>query len=90
MTIDAGQKITSPFNEDILARTRGNSYFREVVSTGPHAQVVVMCIPPSGEIGEEVHNDVDQVVPLAELDGDDAAFQRPAVGLQGRLLHQSP
>jgi mannose-6-phosphate isomerase-like protein (cupin superfamily) len=69
MTIDVGQKITAPFNEDILARARRNSYFREVVSTGPHAQVVVMCIPPAGEIGEEVHNDVDQVLVFVEGQG---------------------
>ena len=75
-----------PFNEDILARARQNSYFREVVSTGPHAQVVVMCIPPAGEIGEEVHTDVDQVlvfvegVGVAVLDG-----QRAAVS-PGRLV----
>jgi len=55
-----------PFNEDILARARRNSYFREVVSTGPHAQVVVMSIPPAGEIGEEVHTDVDQVLVFVE------------------------
>ena len=34
------------------------------------------------------HDHVDQRVALAELDGDDAALQRPAVGLQRRLLHQ--
>lgn len=75
-----------PFNEDILARTRQNASFREVVSTGPHAQVVVMCIPPAGEIGEEVHTDVDQVLVFVEgegiavLDG-----QRTAVS-PGRLV----
>ena len=50
------------FNEDIIERTERNAWFREVVATGPHAQVVVMSIPPGGEIGEEVHEDVDQVL----------------------------
>src|SRR5450755_3982621 len=58
----ATPKVTTPFDEDILARARANSFFREVVSTGPHAQVVVMSIPPGGEIGEEVHHNVDQVL----------------------------
>jgi len=58
-----------PFNEDILALTERNSYFREVVSTGTHAQVVVMSIPPAGEIGEEVHEDVDQVLVFVEGEG---------------------
>ena len=65
-----------PFNEDILALTERNSYFREVVSTGPHAQVVVMSIPPAGEIGLETHTELDQVLVVVEgggavtLDGD--------------------
>jgi len=50
------------FNEDIIERTTRNTWFREVVATGPHAQVVVMSIPPAGEIGEEVHETVDQVL----------------------------
>jgi hypothetical protein len=49
-----------PFNEDIVKRAMANSYFREVLATGPHSQVVVMSIPPGGDIGEEVHDDVDQ------------------------------
>jgi mannose-6-phosphate isomerase-like protein (cupin superfamily) len=53
---------TTPFDEDILARAKANSFFREVISTGPHAQVVVMSIPPGGEIGEEVHHNVDQIL----------------------------
>ena len=43
------------FNVDIDEAARANSDFRRVLSTGPHAQVVVMSIPPGGEIGEEVH-----------------------------------
>jgi mannose-6-phosphate isomerase-like protein (cupin superfamily) len=50
------------FNEDIVKRAKANSYFREVLATGPHSQVVVMNIPPGGDIGEEVHDDVDQVL----------------------------
>lgn len=35
--------------------------FRRVLWTGEHAQLVIMTIPPEGEIGEEVH-EVDQVL----------------------------
>jgi mannose-6-phosphate isomerase-like protein (cupin superfamily) len=83
----AAQQLTMPFNEDILARAKRNSFFREVVSTGPHAQVVVMSIPPAGEIGEEVHHDVDQV--LVFVEGEGVAVlegQRSAVS-PGRLVH---
>jgi mannose-6-phosphate isomerase-like protein (cupin superfamily) len=58
------------FNEDIVARTRRNRWFREVLATGPHAQVVVMSIPPGGEIGEEVHDGVDQVLVFVEGQGE--------------------
>jgi mannose-6-phosphate isomerase-like protein (cupin superfamily) len=37
-----------------------NTYFRQVLFTAKHAQLVVMCLQPGEEIGDEVHNDVDQ------------------------------
>ena len=36
--------------------------FRRVLWTGEHSQLVVMTIPPDGEIGEEVHEDNDQIL----------------------------
>ena len=36
--------------------------FRRVLWTGAHSQLVVMTIPPGGEIGEEVHEDTDQIL----------------------------
>jgi mannose-6-phosphate isomerase-like protein (cupin superfamily) len=50
------------FNEDIVARATSNGWFREVLSTGPYCQVVVMSIPVGGDVGEEVHDHVDQVL----------------------------
>ena len=35
--------------------------FRRVLWTGEHTQLVIMTIPPDGEIGEEVH-EVDQIL----------------------------
>jgi mannose-6-phosphate isomerase-like protein (cupin superfamily) len=57
------------FNDDIVSLVKQNRWFREVVATGPHAQVVVMSIPPGGEIGEEVHDGVDQVLIFVEGEG---------------------
>jgi mannose-6-phosphate isomerase-like protein (cupin superfamily) len=51
---------------DILQKAKDNEYFRQVVETGPHTQVVIMSIPPGGEIGEETHADNDQVLYLVE------------------------
>ena len=36
--------------------------FRRVLWTGPHTQLVVMTIPPGGEIGAEVHRENDQIL----------------------------
>jgi mannose-6-phosphate isomerase-like protein (cupin superfamily) len=83
----AAQEVTMPFNEDILARAKRNSFFREVVSTGPHAQVVVMSIPPAGEIGEEVHHDVDQVLVFVEGEGVAVLEGQRSPVSPGRFVH---
>jgi mannose-6-phosphate isomerase-like protein (cupin superfamily) len=57
------------FNIDITEAARANGDFRRVLSTGPHAQVVVMSIPPDGEIGEEVHAALDQILVFVEGEG---------------------
>ena len=36
--------------------------FRRVLWTGEHTQLVIMTIPPGGEIGEETHEDTDQIL----------------------------
>lgn len=54
------------YSADILDRTRRNTFFREVVATGPHSQVVVMSLPPGGDIGLETHDDIDQVLVIVD------------------------
>ncbi|MFA7682531.1 MAG: cupin domain-containing protein [Candidatus Dojkabacteria bacterium] len=46
--------------DDIEEKTLNNSNFREVLYTGKHMQLVVMCLKPGEDIGEEVHDKVDQ------------------------------
>jgi mannose-6-phosphate isomerase-like protein (cupin superfamily) len=74
-------------NIDIVAAATENGLFRKVLSTGPNAQVVLMSIPPDGEIGEEVHDDVDQV--LAFVAGDGVAILEGVESPVGRdrLVH---
>ena len=55
----------------IEKQTLGNSYFREVLFTGKHAQLVVMCLQPAEEIGNEVHANVDQ---FFRIEQGEAAF----------------
>ncbi len=51
--------------------------FRRVLSTGAHSQIVAMTLAPQEEIGEEVHDDGDQIFvimagwPLEVTLGDD-------------------
>ena len=46
--------------------TLDNSFFRRVLFTGKHSQLVVMCLQPGEDIGEEVHDKVDQFFRLEE------------------------
>ena len=39
-----------------------NTNFRTALWTGKHLQVTLMCIPVGGEIGKEMHPDVDQFI----------------------------
>jgi mannose-6-phosphate isomerase-like protein (cupin superfamily) len=76
-----------PFNEDIVKLAKANSYFREVLATGPHSQVVVMSIPPGGDIGEEIHDDVDQTLVFVQGEGQAILDgEKSAVGVD-RLVH---
>ncbi len=52
--------------KNIAQAAKDNDYFRQVLETGKHVQVVIMSIPPGGEIGEEVHSDNDQVLYLVD------------------------
>jgi mannose-6-phosphate isomerase-like protein (cupin superfamily) len=45
---------------NIEKKSLENKYFREVLFTGPHSQLVVMSIAPGDDIGMETHKDVDQ------------------------------
>jgi mannose-6-phosphate isomerase-like protein (cupin superfamily) len=45
---------------DIERKTLENPYFREVLFTAPHLQLVVMTLQPGEDIGQETHDDGDQ------------------------------
>ena len=47
------------FVGNIEEETDSNDFFRKVIFTAPHSQLVLMSLNPEEEIGEEVH-DVDQ------------------------------
>lgn len=54
---------------NVYGRAMENSFFREVLENGKHVQVVIMSIPPGGEIGMETHPDNDQILYLIAGEG---------------------
>ncbi|MCL2108855.1 MAG: cupin domain-containing protein [Oscillospiraceae bacterium] len=49
-----------PFAVDIDKATKANRNYRAALWTGKHLQTTLMCIPPCGDIGLEIHSDTDQ------------------------------
>lgn len=58
-----------PFVIDIEDAAEENTMFLTTLWTGEHLQVTLMSIPIGGEIGLEVHEDVDQFLRIEEGDG---------------------
>ncbi len=54
----------SPIEKETLK----NNYFRQVLFTGKHCQLVVMCLQGGEEIGNEVHPGTDQFFRIEEGD----------------------
>jgi mannose-6-phosphate isomerase-like protein (cupin superfamily) len=56
--------------------------FRRVLWTGKHTQLVIMTVPPGGEIGAETHHGTDQILSFvsgtgeAMVDGETRAVAR--------------
>ena len=48
------------FSIDLVAEQ--STDFRQVLWTGVHSQLVIMTIPPGGEIGAETHDHTDQIL----------------------------
>ncbi|HLU56646.1 MAG TPA: cupin domain-containing protein [Pseudonocardia sp.] len=55
---------------DIATVAERSGDFRRVLWTGKHTQLVIMTIPPGGEIGEEVHEGIDQILSFVSGTGE--------------------
>ncbi len=85
---------------NIEKKSLENNYFREVLFTGPHSQLVLMSIAPGDDIGMETHKNVDQFFRIekgigrAVLDGkeydleDGSAVVIPA-GTEHNIINRS-
>ena len=58
------------FNEDIRKLAKANNDFRREILTNAHSQVVLMCLQPGEDIGEEIHADNDQLLVLVKGKGE--------------------
>lgn len=67
--------ISMNYHINIIKETKENINFRRVLFTGPKSQLVVMSIPPGGEVGKETHKYTEQTLFFlsgtgeSELDG---------------------
>jgi len=53
-------KKMAGYHGQIEKDTLENSFFRKVLFTAPHSQLVLMCLKPNEEIGVETHEGNDQ------------------------------
>lgn len=58
-----------PFVVNIACATKQNQVFRRALWTGCNLQLTLMCIPPCGEIGLEIHPNTDQFLRLEQGQG---------------------
>ena len=56
--------------ENIEQETVGNDDFRRVLYTGKNLQLVLMTLQPGEEIGEEVHEENDQLLVFVDGEGE--------------------
>jgi mannose-6-phosphate isomerase-like protein (cupin superfamily) len=54
--------MASVIHYTIATEAEKSPDFRRVLWTGKKTQLVIMTIPPGGEIGEETHEDIDQIL----------------------------
>ena len=57
------------FITNIEKDTEGNNYFRKVIFTAKYSQLVLMSLKPEEEIGEEVHENLDQFFRFEDGEG---------------------
>lgn len=58
------------FYKNIIEFAKQNDNFRQVVNTGEHSQIVLMSLLPGEDIGEEIHETVDQILVFVEGNGE--------------------
>jgi mannose-6-phosphate isomerase-like protein (cupin superfamily) len=78
--------VVQTTSTDLLDVVRHNDYFRRVVETGEHEQVVVMTLKVGEDIGKEVHPTTDQVFLFVEGKGEAVLDERSRSFDEGDLV----
>ena len=78
--------MASVINFSIATEAEKSPDFRRVLWTGEHTQLVIMTIPPGGEIGEEVHPDNDQILTFVSGTGEATVSGAKKQVAQGDLV----
>ena len=73
-------------NWTIATEAQKSPDFRRVLWTGTNTQLVIMTIPPGGEIGEEVHEDTDQILTFVSGTGEATVSGEKRKVAQGDLV----
>jgi mannose-6-phosphate isomerase-like protein (cupin superfamily) len=63
------KEMKKGFAANLEEETTKNTDFRRVLYTGKFSQLVLMCLRPMEDIGEETHDDVDQFFRFEEGEG---------------------
>jgi mannose-6-phosphate isomerase-like protein (cupin superfamily) len=61
-----GNSNKKPFRIDLENKTKNNNFYRYVVYTSNNTQLVLMSIKPNEEIGNEIHNNLDQFIKIEQ------------------------
>ena len=78
--------MASVIHYTIATEAEKSPDFRRVLWTGEHSQLVIMTIPPGGEIGEEVHEDTDQILTFVSGTGEATVSGQKKQVAQGDLV----
>jgi mannose-6-phosphate isomerase-like protein (cupin superfamily) len=70
MSKGEGTQAARFYAEGVAELARRNENFRQVLFTTERSQLVLMAIRAGEEIGEETHDDVDQVLAFVEGEGE--------------------
>ncbi len=67
--VKGGDYKMTGYLTNIEKLTLANSYFRQVLYTGQHSQLVLMCLAENEDIGVEIHEIVDQFFRIEQGEG---------------------